>query len=104
MRGPWAPTLTAWQVFPSARHAISGVGHRSDVAADLVGGAGIRLRLACLFVELENGFPEGQEFGDLGIEFPEALPEQALDVRARCLAVLADLQDLADLGEGEPGG
>ena len=44
-----------------------------DVAADLVSGARVRFRFSGLGVQLGDGFPEGKELGDLGIEFPQTL-------------------------------
>lgn len=58
----------------------------------------------CLGVKLGDRFPKGQELSGLGIKLCQALPEQFPDVRARRLASVADVQDLPDLGEGEPCG
>ena len=44
------------------------------------------------------------EFGQPGLYLRQAPGDQAGDVDARRLAVVADVQDLPDVLEGEPGG
>jgi hypothetical protein len=75
-----------------------------QVAADLVRAARLWLEPGRLVTELSDGFSQRDELADLVFEVGEPGVEQVSDVLAGRLAPVADVEDLPDLGEGEPSG
>ncbi|PLC11861.1 hypothetical protein AUQ48_05960 [Kocuria flava] len=75
----------------------------SEVAADLLGIALGGIPPDCDLVVLGHGGSQGGELSDVLIEAGQLLGQLAGHVGAGSLPGVADPQDLADLGQGEPG-
>src|SRR5690625_3862073 len=77
---------------------------RLQVSADLVRAARVGVGLRGVVPELGDGVSERCELGDLLLDLGEARVEEIAHVLAGRMAAVADVEDLADLGEGEARG
>ena len=72
-----------------------------QVPADLVWAACVGVRVRGVVPEVGDGAVQGGELGDLLLDLGQARVEEVSHVLAGRVAAVADVEDLADLGEGE---
>ena len=72
-----------------------------QVPADLVWAACVGVRVRGVVPEVGDGAVQGGELGDLLLDLGQARVEEVSHVLAGRVAAVADVKDLADLGEGE---
>lgn len=75
-----------------------------QVPTHLIGAARFRVRVCGVLSEVRDSVAQHGELRDLLLDLSEAHVKQVAHVLAGRLAAVADVEDLADLGEGQPGG
>ena len=76
----------------------------SHVSTDRVGGAGGRIGRCRLVASLDEGGTQDLKVSDLPIDVDHSRRKQFVHVMAGCVAGVADVDHLADLGQGQAGG
>ncbi|EID20497.1 hypothetical protein HMPREF1043_0026, partial [Streptococcus anginosus subsp. whileyi CCUG 39159] len=77
---------------------------RLQVPTHLIGAARFRVRVRGVLSEVRDSVAQHGELRDLLLDLSEAHVKQVAHVLAGRMAAVADVEDLADLGEGEARG